>query len=193
MDIIAQNTQSTVVAEYTPEPRNSTAYQSEAELENDFINRLVNQGYERIKIKTSLELVQNLRIQLEKLNNYKFSDKEWKTFFVEKLSNNKYSILEKTRLIQEDNVQLLTRDDNTTKNIKLIDTKNIHNNSIQVLNQYEEKEGTHKTRYDVTILVNGFPMVHIELKRRAVAIKQAFNQINRTKEKAQGVTHDTCN
>lgn len=177
--IIAETNEATVVAKYTPEKRKSSDYQSEAELEKDFIYRLTQQGYEYINIKNEKELILNLRTQLEKLNNFTFSDKEWEQFYSKIISNGNEGILEKTREIQDDSVQILTCDNGTTKNIRLIDKKNIHNNFLQVLNQYEEGDGTHETRYDVTILVNGLPLVHIELKRRGVAIREAFNQIKR--------------
>ena len=124
-------------------------------------------------------LVANLRGLLEKLNHYHLSDKEWKSFFGNCIANANEGIVEKTRKIQTDHVQVLTRDDGSSKNITIIDKKNIHNNSLQVINQYEEEQGTHSTRYDVTILVNGLPLVHVELKRRGVAIREAFNQIKR--------------
>ena len=178
-NIVAETSEATVVAEYTPEKRRSTDYQSETELEKDFIYRLTQQGYEYINITDEKSLISNLRTQLEKLNNYAFSDKEWEQFYSQKLANGNEGIVEKTRKIQDDSVQILTRDNGATKNIKLIDKKDIHNNFLQVLNQYEEDGGNHETRYDVTILVNGFPLVHIELKRRGVAIREAFNQIKR--------------
>ncbi len=178
-NIVAETSEATVVAEYTPEKRRSTDYQSEAELEKDFIHRLTQQSYEYINITDEKALTQNLRIQLEKLNHYTFSDKEWEQFYSQKLANGNEGIVEKTRKIQDDSVQILTCDSGATKNIKLIDKKDIHNNFLQVLNQYEEDGGNHETRYDVTVLVNGFPLVHIELKRRGVAIREAFNQIKR--------------
>lgn len=178
-NIIAETNEATVVAKYTPEKRKSTDYQSEAELEKDFIYRLTQQGYEYVNIKDEKDLISNLRTQLEKLNSFTFSDKEWEQFYSKIISNGNEGILEKTRKIQDDNVQILTCDNGSTKNIKLIDKKNIHNNFLQVLNQYEEERGTHETRYDVTVLVNGLPLVHIELKRRGVAIREAFNQIKR--------------
>lgn len=178
-EIVASSTESTVVAEYTPEKRKSTDYQSESELERDFIKRLVSQGYECITIKSEQDLIDNLRSQLEKLNNYTFFDKEWNDFYSSVISNGNDGILEKTRKIQEDYLQNLTLDNGYVKNIKLIDKTNIHNNHLQVINQYEEDGGNHDTRYDVTILVNGFPLVHIELKKRGNAIREAFNQINR--------------
>lgn len=178
-DIVAASNESTVVAEYIPEKRKSTDYQSETELEKDFIKRLVSQGYEYIHIKNEKEMVQNLRLQIEKLNNFSFLDSEWDRFYSSIIANSNDGIIEKTRKIQHDYVQVLTLENGESKNIKLIDNKDIHKNHVQVLNQYEECGGTSSARYDVTILVNGFPLVHIELKRRGVAIREAFNQINR--------------
>ena len=178
-NIILSTSEATVVSEYEPEQKRSDSYQSEAALENAFIKQLTQQGYEYLTIDCTTALIHNLRLQLEKLNNYKFSDKEWKYFFENVLSNANDGIVEKTRLIQEDNVQVLKCDDGTSKNITLIDKKNIHNNFLQVINQYTEEGGNYENRYDVTILVNGFPLVHIELKRRGVALKEAFNQIER--------------
>lgn len=178
-NMVAQCPESTVVAEYTPADVRSDAYQSEANLEKAFIDQLCSQGYEYVDIRNEAALVANLRHQLELLNNYSFSEKEWKQFFTQHLANANEGIEEKTRRIQEDSVLNLTRDDGTTKNITLLDKKNIHSNRVQVINQYEETQGMHDTRYDVTVLVNGFPMVHIELKRRGVAIREAFNQIKR--------------
>ncbi|MEG1725506.1 MAG: type I restriction endonuclease subunit R, partial [Anaerovoracaceae bacterium] len=178
-EIVASSTDSTVVAEYVPEKRKSTDYQSEAELEQDFINRLVSQGYEYITIKSEQDLIDNLRAQLEKLNDYIFFDKEWNDFYTSVIANGNDGILEKTRKIQEDYIQVLTLDNGYTKNIKLIDKTNIHNNYLQVINQYAEDGGAHDTRYDVTILVNGLPLVHVELKKRGNSIREAFNQINR--------------
>lgn len=178
-NIILENDKATVVAEYESLNIRSDAYQSESALEAAFIKQLTEQGYTYLAIHNSDELVKNLREQLEKLNSFKFSDDEWKRFFTQCLANSNDGIVEKTRLIQEDNVQVLKRDDGTSKNITLIDKKNIHNNSVQVINQYVENSGNFDNRYDVTILVNGFPLVHIELKRRGVALKEAFNQIER--------------
>ena len=177
--IILSTNESTVVTEYEPQTKRSDAYQSEATLEAAFIKMLGEQGYEYVTIHNADALIANLRRQLEILNNYQFTDKEWDSFFKSKIANANEGIVEKTRKIQEDYVQNLTREDGTTMNISLINKKNIHNNRLQVINQYEESAGTHDTRYDVTILVNGLPLVHVELKRRGVAIKEAFNQINR--------------
>ena len=181
-NIVAATNENTVVTEYEPEKARSDSYQSEADLEKEFIRLLCEQGYEYLHIHTEKDLIANLRTQLEKLNDYRFSDDEWKRFFSEILVNSNDGIIEKTRTIQEDNVKVLKRDDGSTKNITLIDKKNIHNNFLQVINQYvigTEDGAKHDNRYDVTVLVNGFPLVHIELKRRGVAIREAFNQINR--------------
>ena len=178
-NMVAQTTESTVVAEYIPESSRSDAYQSEAALEREFIRLLTEQGYEYLTIHNEKALIANLRQQLEALNSYVFSDSEWEQFFADCIASTNEGIVEKTRKIQTDHVQLLHRDNGTTKNIYLLDKKNIHNNRLQVINQYEESEGAHDTRYDVTILVNGLPLVHVELKRRGVAIREAFNQIKR--------------
>ena len=178
-NIIVSTSEATVVSEYEPQQTRSDAYQSEAALESAFIKMLTEQGYTYLQIHSSDELVKNLREQLERLNGYTFTDNEWQRFFSQNIANNNESIVEKTRKIQEDSVQVLKRDDGTTKNITLIDKKNIHNNNLQVINQYVENSGNFDNRYDVTILVNGFPLVHIELKRRGVALKEAFNQIER--------------
>lgn len=181
-NIVAQISESTVVTEYKPQDKRSDAYQSEAELEAEFIRLLVELGYERLTIHKEKDLIENLRRQLEKLNDYHFSDDEWNRLFTEVLANSKDGIVEKTRLIQEDHVQVLRRDNGESKNIMLIDKKCIHNNSVQVINQYivsTDDGAKHDNRYDVTILVNGLPLIHIELKRRGVPIREAFNQINR--------------
>lgn len=177
--LILEGVDSTVVAEYTPEKRSNEPYQSEADLEKELIRNLCEQGYEYLPIHEENDLKKNLRKQLELLNNFEFSDMEWERFFRENISNSNDGIVEKTRKIQNDYIQAFRLDNNATKNIYLFDKKNIHNNRLQVINQYEESEGTYKTRYDVTILVNGLPLVHVELKRRGVAIKEAFNQIKR--------------
>ncbi len=178
-NIVMEMTDSTVVAEYEPLKNRSDAYQSEAALENEFIKMLTEQGYEYLTIHDSTALVNNLRTQLELLNDYKFTDSEWTRFFNTNIANNNDGIVEKTKKIQTDHIQVLKRDNGTSKNISLIDKKNIHNNRLQVINQYVENGGNYENRYDVTILVNGLPLIHIELKRRGVALKEAFNQINR--------------
>ena len=181
-NIVAASNESTVVAEYTPESARSDAYQSEAELEREFIRILAAQGYEYLDIHTETDLAANLRKQIEQLNQYVFTDSEWEQFFSDCIANNNEGIVEKTRKIQTDHVQVLHRDNGMTKNISLIDKKNIHNNRLQVINQYEvgtADGANHDNRYDVTILVNGLPLIHVELKRRGVAIREAFNQIKR--------------
>ena len=178
-NVVMEMSNSTVVTEYKPIQKRSDSYQSEAELEKKFIKMLEEQGYDYLQIHDSDTLINNLRKQLELLNKYNFTDSEWDRFFNDNICNNNDGIVEKTRKIQEDNIQVLKRDDGTSKNITLIDKKCIHNNRLQVINQYEEYEGKYKNRYDVTILVNGFPLVHVELKRRGVALKEAFNQIDR--------------
>lgn len=181
-NIVAQTNENTVVTEYEPVKVRSDSYQSEAELEQEFIRILCEQGYTYLPIHSEKELISNLRARLEELNGYTFTDAEWKRFFNDSIANANDGIVEKTRRFQEDFVQVLKRDDGTSKNIKLVDKTNVHNNRLQVINQYVigTAEGArHDNRYDVTILVNGLPVVHVELKRRGVPIKEAFNQINR--------------
>ena len=181
-NLIAATTEDTVLAEYTPAPTRSEAYQSEAELEKAFIRQLTEQGYAYLPIHTEAELIANLRRQLEALNDYTFTDSEWDQFFAHAIANPNEHIVEKTRKIQEDFVQVLRRDNGSSKNIALIDKKDVHKNRLQVINQYQVSQAQgarHDNRYDVTILVNGLPLVHVELKRRGVPIREAFNQIDR--------------
>ena len=178
-NVVMEMNDSTVVTKYEPVKRKSDSYQSEQALENEFIRMLTEQGYDYLEIHDSESLINNLRTQLEIVNDYKFTDSEWDRFFNDSVANNNDGIVEKTRKIQEDNIQVLKRDDGTSKNITIIDKKCIHNNRLQVINQYVENSGNYDNRYDVTILVNGLPLVHVELKRRGVALKEAFNQINR--------------
>ena len=177
--LISENDNSTVLTEYKVLNRVTTSFQSEDALEKELIKTLVEQGYERLNINSEDELILNLRKQLEKLNNYHFSDGEWDSFFTKVIANKNDYIIEKTRLIQEDYKQEITLDSDEKKNIYLIDKNNIHNNSLQVLNQYVNNDGKHDNRYDVTILVNGLPLVHVELKKRGVDLREAFNQIER--------------
>ena len=181
-NIVAETSENTVVTEYKPEKARSDSYQSEEALEKEFVRLLCEQGYEYLQIHTEADLIANLRKKLEDLNNYQFSDTEWERFFADCIANKNDGIVDKARKIQDDYVQVLKRDDALSKNIMLIDKKNIHNNRLQVINQYvigKEEGAKYDNRYDVTILVNGLPLVHIELKRRGVAIREAFNQINR--------------
>ena len=182
-DPIAVSSESTVVAEYIPDVAGASSYQSEADLERELIRLLESQAYEYLPVKSEADLVANLRAQLEALNAVSFTDTEWERFFAESISGANDGIVDKTVRIQEDYIQVLKRDDGTVKNIRLIDKQNIHNNRLQVINQYQVAQGeggaTYANRYDVTILVNGLPLVHIELKRRGVDIREAFNQIQR--------------
>lgn len=178
-NIIAESQEYTVVAEYDHVATPAESFQSEADLEKEFIRLLVEQGYEYLPIHTEADLISNLRTQLEKLNHYHFTDSEWEHFFNECIANKNDDIVAKTQKIQDDYIQVLKRDTGESRNIKLIDKDNIHNNFVQVINQYVEEGGNYDTRYDVSILVNGLPLVHIELKRRGVQLKEAFNQINR--------------
>ena len=177
--LISENDNSTVLAEYKGLNKIETSFQSENVLEKELIKTLVEQGYERLNINSEDELILNLKRQLEKLNNYSFSDGEWDDFFTKVIANKNDYIIEKTRLIQEDYKQEITLDSGEKKNIYLIDKNNIHNNSLQVLNQYVNNDGNFDNRYDVTILVNGLPLVHVELKKRGVDLREAFNQIER--------------
>lgn len=178
--------ESTVIAQYDAPTSLQTEYQSEADLECEFIKLLESQAYEYVAIHTEQDLIENLRSKLEELNNIAFTDREWDRFFSTSIASNNDGIAEKTFRIQKDHIQILRRDDGSTKNIKLIDKGNIHNNALQVINQYYmpssqvSEHTTHRfNRYDVTILVNGLPLVHVELKRRGVNLRKAFNQIDR--------------
>lgn len=184
---IALSSESTVVAEFEADPAEATRYQSESALEAELIRLLVEQAYDHLPITSETDLVANLRTQLEALNHITFTDAEWQRFFTEKISGERDGIVEKTVRIQEDHVQLLKRDDGTSKNITLLDKTHVHKNRLQVVNQYEvpaaaagvDSPAQRANRYDVTVLVNGLPLVHVELKRRGVDIREAFNQINR--------------
>ena len=187
-NLIASAEESTVLAQYVREERAPYgSYQSEAALERALIRLLEEEGYAYLPIRDEAELIANLRTQLSALNNYAFTDAEWERFFKTSIAPASDGIVEKTRRIQTDYIQNLKRDDGTTKNIRLIDKENIHNNRLQVINQYAavggadagEHAAAHTNRYDVTILVNGLPLVHLEMKRRGVEIRQAFNQIRR--------------
>ena len=175
---IALSDESTVVAEFVVDRVREEQYQSEAALEEAFIQQLQQQAYDYLPLTNEADLIANLRRQLEVVNEFQFSDAEWKRFYDEKIASSNAGIVEKTTIIQEDHIQLLTRDDGSVKNIRLIDKENIHNNRLQVINQYEV-DGVRSNRYDVTVLVNGLPLIHIELKRRGVEIREAFNQIDR--------------
>ena len=178
-NIIAEQEHATVMAHYEALPREQRGYQSEADLEQSFIRQLTNQGYERLNIKSEKDLIGNLRNQMERLNGLKLSDKEWKQLFEQHIASPQMTIEDKTERIQQKEIVAITLDNGNIQNIKLIDKKDIHNNHLQVLNQYVPEGGARSNRYDVTILVNGLPLVHCELKRRGIPLKEAFNQINR--------------
>ena len=175
---IAEMTNGIILANYEEILQVQETYQSEKELEDGMIRDLESQGYERFYGKTSEELYKNLKIQIERLNKVAFTDKEWERFLVEYLDCPNDGMIEKTRKIQENYIYDFIFDDGHLKNIKIIDKKNIHNNILQVCNQIKQK-GRHKNRYDVTILVNGLPLIHIELKKRGVSLHEAFSQIHR--------------
>ena len=184
LNIISQNPESTLVSEFKRDDKRERSYQSEAALEAAFIRQLQEQGYEYLPIVDEKSLIANLRTQLERLNDFKFSDSEWDLFFRMVLANQNDGIVEKTNTIQNDSVKVLSlvdggKDGVSFRNIKLIDKDYIHRNSLQVINQYVVENGARSNRYDVTILVNGLPLVHVELKKRGVDLKEAFNQINR--------------
>lgn len=177
-DIMAFGGQATVCSALPKQQRCSSSYQSEAQLEDAFVKQLCRQGYERLVVSSEEELIANLRTQLEALNRTSFSDKEWTRLFKGWIAADNDGIVEKTRRIQRDHIYALRMDDGSVRNVSLIDKRNVHNNRTQVMNQYAQ-QGSYDNRYDVTVLVNGLPLVHVELKRRGVAIQEAFNQIER--------------
>ncbi|MCQ2862243.1 type I restriction endonuclease subunit R [Helicobacter pylori] len=180
-ETIAESNESTVVAQFHSDNERKGAHESEAELERAFIKLLEKQGYEFKKIHNEKELKDNLKEQLEKLNDHCFTPKEWDTFYSQFIANKNEDYKAKTKKIQEDPIFNLMLENGKTKNIKIIDKKNIHRNALQVIHQYSNKGGKYQNRYDVSILVNGLPLVHVELKKRGVAIREAFNQIKRYK------------
>ena len=169
-----------VLARFEKPDRRVEEYQIESQLEENMINNLVSQGYERLDVRSMDDLYANLRVQIEKLNDVRFSDSEWKRFLLEYLDAPNDGIIEKTRKIQENYIYDFIFDNGRLRNIKIIDKKNIHNNHLQVVNQVTVA----KNRYDVSILVNGLPLVHIELKKRGVNIREAFNQIQRYEDES---------
>ena len=177
--IIMEQEHQTVMAHYEIPEKKAEGYQSEARLERELIDQLMGQGYVYLVLRNEEGLLRNLREQLEGLNDIRLTDNEWARL-LPMISNEQMTILDKTEMLQGKGYILsLTLDSGKTKNIKLIDKQNIHNNRLQVTNQYVEGRGRYKNRYDVTILMNGLPVVQIELKKRGGSIKEAFNQINR--------------
>lgn len=177
--VLLEGPEATVCAEAPVAASNDTGYQSEAELEDALIKQLVAQGFGRLHVHDQAGLIANLRERIEELNGFRFSDADWDAFFRTHIANGTEGIVEKTRRIQRNPVIDFTLADGSLKNVMLLDRNHIHRNRLQVMNQYEANEGAHKNRYDVTILVNGLPLVHIELKRRGMELRQAFNQIER--------------
>jgi type I restriction enzyme R subunit len=176
---IAETKNFIVLDQYTQELKIAEGYQSESDLEREFIADLQNQGYEYLpSLNTPESLLANVRVQLQALNNVQFSSSEWVRFVENWLDKPSDGIVEKTRKIHDDFVHDFVFDDGSIQNIRLLDKKNIARNKVQVIKQFEQT-GTHANRYDVTILVNGLPLVQVELKKRGVAIREAFNQVHR--------------
>lgn len=190
---IAEMTGGIILAKFDKNNRvGGGSYQSEADLERELIANLVAQGYERADFKTSDELYANLKVQIERLNNITFSDSEWERFLTEYLDAPNEGMIEKTRKIQEDYIYDFIFDDGHLKNIKIIDKKNIHNNYLQVVNQVVGG-ARNENRYDVTILVNGLPLVHIELKKRGALVQEAYYQIHRYIKESFNLDHSLFN
>ncbi|MGX8882382.1 HsdR family type I site-specific deoxyribonuclease [Methylovorus sp. SPW-M1] len=175
---IAESKNFIVLDRYAPEWKVAESYQSEGDLEREFIQDLVNQGYEQPSLNTPEALLGNVRMQLQLLNNVQFADGEWLRFVETFLDKPSDGIVEKTRKIHDDYIHDFVFDDGRIQNIYLLDKKNIARNKVQVIKQFEQA-GSHANRYDVTILVNGLPLVQVELKKRGVAIREAFNQVHR--------------
>ncbi len=180
---IAESNNFIVLDKYTKIVQESTAYQTEADLEKELIQDLMNQGYEYLPNLTNQKsMLTNVRLQLQSLNDMQFTDSEWHRFIEEYLDKPNENLVDRTRKIHDNYIYDFVFDDGHIQNIYLVDKKNITRNKVQVISQFEQK-GTHSNRYDVTILVNGLPLVQVELKKRGVAIREAFNQVHRyTKE-----------
>jgi len=186
---IAESKNFIVLDKYTQEWKVAESYQSEYDLEREFIQDLQNQGYEYLPgLNTPEALLANVRVQLQTLNNVQFADGEWLRFVETFLDKPSDSIVEKTRKIHDDYIHDFVFDDGRIQNIYLLDKKNIARNKVQVIKQFEQT-GTHANRYDVTILVNGLPLVQVELKKRGVAIREAFNQVHRYSKESFNSEH----
>jgi type I restriction enzyme, R subunit len=186
---IAESKNFIVLDQYTQEWKVAESYQSESDLEREFITDLQNQGYEyRHGLNTPEALLANVRVQLQALNNVQFSNGEWLRFVETWLDKPSDGIVEKTRKIHDDYVHDFVFDDGRIQNIRLLDKKNIARNKVQVIKQFEQT-GTHANRYDVTILVNGLPLLQVELKKRGVAIREAFNQAHRYSKESFNSEH----
>ena len=186
---IAESKNFIVLDKYTKEWQTNESYQSEGDLEREFIQDLVHQGYEAPPgLNTPAALLANVRVQLQALNNVQFADAEWQRFVETWLDKPSDGIVEKTRKIHDDYVHDFVFDDGRIQNIYLLDKKNIARNKVQVIKQFEQA-GSHANRYDVTILVNGLPLVQVELKKRGVAIREAFNQVHRYSKESFNSEH----
>ncbi|QCT01404.1 type I restriction modification system endonuclease [Paenibacillus algicola] len=168
-----------VLDKYSKIAEQGVGYQTEASLERELIQDLVNQGYEYVSnVTTPEQMLANARVQLQKLNDVQFSDAEWLRFCEQYLDKPSDNHIDKTRKIHDNHIYDFVFDDGHIQNIYLVDKNNIAGNKVQVISQFEQK-GTQANRYDVTILVNGLPLVQVELKKRGVAIREAFNQVHR--------------
>lgn len=186
---IAESKNFIVLDKYTKEWEIAESYQSEADLERELIRDLVNQGYEFLpELTTPDAMLANVRLQLQALNNVTFSEGEWLRFVETYLDKPSDNLIDKTRKIHDDYIHDFTFDDGRIQNIYLLDKSNISRNKLQVIKQFEQT-GTHANRYDVTILVNGLPLVQIELKKRGVAIREAFNQVHRYSKESFNSEH----
>ena len=186
---IAESNSFIVLDKYTRAWQVADSYQSEGDLEREFIQDLVNQGYEYLfGLNTPEALLANVRKQLEALNNVEFSDEEWSRFVETWLDKPSDGIVGKTRKIHDDHIHDFVFDDGRIQNIYLLDKRNIARNKVQVIKQFEQT-GTHANRYDVTVLVNGLPLVQVELKKRGVAIREAFNQVHRYSKESFNSEH----
>ena len=186
---IAESKNFIVLEQYTQEWKVAESYQSESDLERELISDLRNQGYEYLPSLTEPDaMLANVRAQLQALNDVQFSNGEWRRFVESWLDKPSDGIVEKTRKIHDDYVHDFVFDDGRIQNIHLLDKKNIARNKLQVIRQFEQT-GTHANRYDVTILVNGLPLVQVELKKRGVAIREAFNQVHRYSKESFNSEH----
>ena len=186
---IAESNNFIVLDRYTKQWQVAEGYQSEGDLEREFIQDLQNQGYEYLPALTSPDaLLANVRTQLQSLNTVEFSDAEWRRFVETFLDRPSETIIDKTRKIHDDYIHDFVFDDGRIQNIYLLDKQNIARNKLQVIKQFEQS-GSHANRYDVTILVNGLPLVQVELKRRGVAIREAFNQVHRYSKESFNSEH----
>ena len=186
---IAESNYFIVLNEYTRNWEAAESYQSENDLEREFVRDLVNQGYDFLpELNSQADMLANLRTQLQTLNDMEFTAPEWQRFVETYLDKSNEGILDKTHKIHNDYMLDFVFDDGRMQNIRLLDKKHIMRNKLQVIRQFEQT-GTHANRYDVTLLVNGLPLVQIELKKRGVAIREAFNQIHRYSKESFNSEH----